>query len=411
MTAARTLMVENYDVIRFPLKSIFVFGCYTAKQVKTVMGIDESTYKANVQRLASVLEKKYLRENKVKSSKILSIDYDRFDNIANLIISTFRIKRSTLKMMIVDITILQVLAMEDKSMKNMDLWTYFQEDVSRSTIYDRLEVLCKLGYVRNINGMYHINDDILAGISQESLHEFHQLMYLFRHILPISSLGHRVQEAVRGVCRDKCAVFQNDMFIFEDCFYWNMLDDEVLLTIMYAKEMGRGVSFYYHDPRFDISDKEVQSGFPYKVMINCNDYRQFLFLEQDGQLRVFRLDFISGIVMNDEAGTSGVHDIEACCSGFLPYDDMRTKKLVIDFCFDGADDLRERFFKEKGPGTIKKVADNKYVYEAELYDPIGLIPWIRSFGSHAVVRYSDEHTVRELIRDNWEDVINLYGKK
>ena len=41
MTAARTLMVENYDVIRFPLKSIFVFGCYTAKQAKTVMGIDE----------------------------------------------------------------------------------------------------------------------------------------------------------------------------------------------------------------------------------------------------------------------------------------------------------------------------------------------------------------------------------
>ena len=27
MTAARTLMVENYDVIRFPLKSIFVFVC------------------------------------------------------------------------------------------------------------------------------------------------------------------------------------------------------------------------------------------------------------------------------------------------------------------------------------------------------------------------------------------------
>ena len=75
--------------------------------------------------------------------------------------------------------------------------------------------------------------------------------------------------------------------------------------------------------------------------------------------------------------------------------DEENKKLVIDFCFDGADDLRERFFKEKGPGTIKKVADNKYVYEAELYDPIGLIPWIRSFGSHAVVRSSDEHTVRE----------------
>lgn len=414
MPVAKNLFVDKFDVIRYPLKCIFIFGCYTAKQVTRKLGIDESTYKANIQRLMSIMSNDYVYEGKLSKSKIVSIDYNRYDNIANLIISAFKLKGTTVNTISIDLCLLQLLSNE--AMTVPDMHSYFSAEIPISRLYDRIEELKILGLVEKKDQLCQLTPSIFEEISPENLEELHRILYIFRHIMPISSLYHTLQETIRHniFCQYGDEADQQDTFIFKDCFYWGMLDDEVLLASLYAKEQEKGVAFYYTYEKDGFMETEKVEGFPCKVMINKNDNRQYLFLEIGNRIKICRLDQISKIVISKVSGKAKEYDFSSCFSGFMNYEaenQFKTVKAVIDFHVE--DDtlwVLNRLYREKGNGSIEM--DGKYhaIYTADVIDPMGMIPWVRSFSYHAVVRKSTEHKLAEMVADSFKEMMNKYGK-
>jgi hypothetical protein len=50
-----------------------------------------------------------------------------------------------------------------------------------------------------------------------------------------------------------------------------------------------------------------------------------------------------------------------------------------------------------------------YLYTIDVSDYRELIPWVRSFGEHVRVMESNSHDLALLIKQDWEDMVKLYG--
>lgn len=511
-------MVLDFDTIRPILKYISVYGCYTAKQIAEEFDITEYQYKENLLRVFYSLNKKYLQKNKSGKSNIISVQYDRYDNIANLLIKAFKMKSTNKSSIDAYLMLIQALSGE----KEKDISQLFadvngdNDFFSKQSLIQYLDTLQRIGFVANpsresrdicrrigkietdykiaeelskahkqymkiLNRViekfdkwnvkkddpkysrlneawehkdmspffikdyrkktfkdsdeliyytdikcYKLQENILKSIYDENHHllnELNSYLYCYRHILPMSSLGHMVQDSLREFvsCEYGDTLTNKDHFIFKDCFYWKMLEDEVLLHILYAKKMCTNVSFRYIGKD---NNAEIVTGIPYKVLINDYDNRQYLFLKEAESLKVYRLDMIFGIVLysgkdmedNTEARILKEYPIELCRTGYLDYkaeNPFETVEIVVDFYFDENDNYKKhRMKQEKSNGIIEELDDNHYVYTARIIPAqlSALVPWLRTFGASAVVRKSEQHELYDLLKDSYERMMSNYAE-
>lgn len=467
MAKVDNYMVSNFDIIRAVLHSIATYGCYTPKQVTEKFQMSEASYKENLQRVFFALSNEYVKKNKFKKANIVSLNYDRYDNIANLLIRAFKMKTGTKMNIDIILKILQELgtcANNGRTILDLDNAINHEAQGRKTNLYLYLDELIELGMVNKYTAEgesfintpkkhlkydddelvlkerlhYRLSPNILENIYYSDanfLIELNRLLYMFRHIMPMSSIGHMTQETIQSFsqCNNGEELPRCDNFIFKDCFYWNMLDDEILLHILYAKEKQRGISFNYSDANGNCI---IVQGFPYKVMINDVDHRQYLFLEEiEGddnekktkRLNVYRLDKMEKISIHKKKkkendpwlnGISDEYPIEYCRKAYLlknSDDYFKKVDVYIDFYIMDDESMHQlyRLKKEKDYGELDQINDKHWVYSTPIVaDQISaLVPWIRSFGKCMVVRLSGEHDLRERVIDSYMEMMENYEEE
>lgn len=427
--------VDKYDTIRFFLKIIYIFGCYNEKQLIKKMNICSKNYKNEIKRLQFYLDNKYLVQERLNKRNVTSIKTDYHDNITNLLIDSYKLKtfipNTDLKLHFLFMEILYKLQQSGHNVvtinelageiKDLALDFHAEAKINVSHFYERISKLVNLGILEEHTTKskssnprtYSLAPNVLEEFNTNELEEIHQLLYLFRNITPLSTLAYYIQDTLKNYIIFALGddIASKDFFIFKDCFQWNILNDEVLLHVIYAIENHHTIRFNYIN--FEKPEKRPPyEGTPLKILINLADNREYIYINIDDKLCVYRLDFMRDVEIILNITDFAAIDISKCWTGAINYppkNALETVTVVIDFFIENDSEsyIFQRLLKQKRHGCIKKISPLHWEYTIDVVDYISMIPWIRSFGNHAKVHESSEHDLAERIANSWRI---LYGK-
>ena len=431
--------VDKYDTIRFFLKIIYIFGCYNEKQLLEKMNICSKNYKNEIKRLHFFLNNEYLVQERLNKRNVTSIKTDYHNNIANLLISSYKIKtfiRNTdFKLHFLFLEILnkdslnnhRSLTINELAGEIKDLATDFKAEakINVTHFYERIKKLVNLGLLEEHKTIsstksnqsnaskYSLAPNILESLTSEEVNEIIQLLYLYRNITPLSSLAYFIQDTLKGYLTFALGddITAKDYFIFKDSYYWNILNDEVLLHILYAIEEKNKIRFNYINFEKP-EERPPYEGTPIKLLINLSDNREYVYIWIEDKLCIYRLDFMRDIEIIQQKIKVDAIDISKCWTGAINYppkDALATVAVIIDFYITDSSEfyIFQRLLRQKRHGHIKEISPLHWEYSIEVVDYISMIPWIRSFGYYAKVQKSAEHDLAERIEKSWR---KLYGK-
>ena len=71
--------------------------------------------------------------------------------------------------------------------------------------------------------------------------------------------------------------------------------------------------------------------------------------------------------------------------------------------------ILQRLEREKRCGTVTREGPELYKYEVQVYDPLEMIPWLRTFIGRIVSLHSDHPRLEKRFQADLEALFQLYG--
>lgn len=231
-------------------------------------------------------------------------------------------------------------------------------------------------------------------------------LQFFENIAPAGFLGYFIR-------RDSGTV--REVFAFRHVFLSHTLDDEVLIQLSEAIAGKKSIRFENYSSR---SKKfSLETVLPLKIAINVRHGRRFL-LAYNFRLRNFfsyRLDYINNVEALTECDAYGTRLKEL--EEKLPFSwgvslrkKARLEKVEMKLHIDEAteDYVLRRLKREGKNGTIERVADNTFIYRAEVFDTMEMVPWLRTFlGRIISIEGTNKPVIKQFIRDIYR-MVRMY---
>lgn len=423
--------IKDFDEIRSILKNICIFGCYGKEQLISMEHISDSKYDKDIRRIKYFINNSNRMENRIQRKKVLGLKYDRYDNIGNFLIKSYKIKTFSPQDINLYFFILQILSREQKELSINEIILIIQDEVlnesnddgiSYRMLRDKLEEMEIMGFVKSNQSSpvkYKLEENILQKFTLEEMNQLHQLLYFYRNVTPISVPAYFSQETIKNHLLyfqgDDCS--SKDIFLFKHIFLQNILNDEIIYIILNAQNNHNKIQFIYNDK----TEKKIIA-IPLKIILDCHFGRQYIFCyDVDlGKPQTYKINRISKVSALDDK--------------FIPCDYEKYFELVnkswsmtqineldnpmeetvilveIDFYIDDNKEyILKQLMSEKRQGIAKKVSENHWLFSIQVISPLEMIPWIRSFGEYAKVRRSEKHDLADRIEADWKEVLIEYG--
>lgn len=234
----------------------------------------------------------------------------------------------------------------------------------------------------------------------------------------------------------------NDIFRVKHSFPEFCLEDDILCQILEGIKEGVRMTFIFSS-NLRSENSNQMTGVPVRILASYRTGRRFVVLYDAGEKKrfnVLRLDQIKKV--SKAADTKSDED-----SGIRPYDDEKIRDnldrnlgYVWNASFSSGmkgsyrqkvemtihiDERMESYIparirKEGKNGTLTKLSDDTYIYEAAVFDVNEMFPWLRTFiGRIEDIRFyslnSEMEKTRELtqIRDRFfgdiDRLFDMYG--
>ncbi len=187
--------------------------------------------------------------------------------------------------------------------------------------------------------------------------------------MPLGVLGAYLTETTE---RDPIRIAFKHHYIFP------ALDAEILEVMLTGIEEKREV-------RLTFPDKEEKIVFPWKIYISTETGRQYLLGLTDGRPTFLRLDRVETAKLGDVDEKAAVK--EEILAGKLPHlwgvsgGDWETVyhvEMVVRL-ESSESFVIDRMQREKRCGRVSLVSPGLWKYEADVYDPLEMLPWLRTF--------------------------------
>ena len=309
------LFTESYEIIRRTLRELFVYGCYDSSIGAERQKISGRKYSDELKRI------RYFWSKQISSKRLSGkkINFFRFNlDDENYLLRSYQIHSFAPQDLNLYIYLLQILSNE-KSYGVMELIDevrfYFPFENELAGIFypmmsRKLEEMAAAGLlIRQGKSSYKLATDIFENFSSDELRHLYKILFLYREILPLSSVGYQVQKVLGDYLRlsrgeedlpDSC-------FWFEDIFYQSVLNDEIFYKLIVALEQQRRIAFI-------LPNRIVKNAIPRKIIFDCQYGRQYLAGEIDGQKFFWRLDNISHVRLLEKFDAENFSD-----KNFLQY--------------------------------------------------------------------------------------------
>jgi DNA-binding transcriptional ArsR family regulator len=273
--------------------------------------------------------------------------------------------------------------------------------IDESTLRKKLKEYTELGLLRKIRrGKETLYQRAEDDIARESLRD---AITFFSETAPIGAIG--------SFLSDKCGT--NDVFSFKHRYVLFALDQDVTAECLDAIHK-------HYRLELEILTRKSKSKricvVPLKIFISTQSGRQYLAAHSFSNRKTvfFRLDTITrvkqleeeprfiemmDVLSEDEPYIWGV----SCGHYHKEHIEMRLKVNKSDI------HIVHRLEREKRCGSVTRTADDEWLFSADVYDSMELMPWIRTFIGRIVTLECSNKDVERCFREDLEAMSAMYG--
>lgn len=396
--------VKHYDMIRKVLRQYYIVGLSSKTKEKS-----QRDYNNKVRRVRNFVDEEFLQHDNINKIKYNRFYIENYTRAHNFLYDSYLIKNVDVEELKAYFLILQSLNKYDE-IKNSELMKEVcelisDEDLIYKVDFDQFtervkEKIVKLGIInkrkKGRDTILSITNDILEDFSEQEIIEIMNAISFYSNVAIISEPGYSsidvMSDYLWGDRAFKCDF--ESAFSFKQNFLSRILDDEVISLIGEAIKAKKTLKFSYNGKYIEAIPKEIVTEYSYG--------RQYLIAKdlKYNNYSKYRIDKINECKI-------GKKYIEKSNN----LSKQNSKILVeIDFYIDEREEyyIVERI-KREGDGDLKKITQNHFLYSVEIEDTMSILPWIRSFGTIAKVRPSDNHSLDKKIRQEFEELLAKYG--
>lgn len=169
-------------------------------------------------------------------------------------------------------------------------------------------------------------------------------------------------------------------FRFKHHYILNALDSEVLCDLFLAMGENRLVTIRQNTRSYEV--------LPLKIYISTQTGRQYVLGQSEGRFRFFRLDLIDSVKSGksvEEAPTDSLQAFQQKVWGVATKAGLETEHLELVIHAEPQEGyVVQRLHREKRCGTVTELGGGNWRFEADVFDAVELLPWIRTFTGRIV---------------------------
>ena len=397
--------VKHYDKIRKVLRQYYIVGLCSKTTEKS-----QRDYNNRIRRVRNFIDEEFLQHDNINKIKYNRFYIENYTKAHNFLYDSYLIKNVDVNELKVYFLILQKLnevgeVKNSKLMKDVLGLVYQKDIISDNKDFEQFtervkEKMVSLGIIdkrkKGRDTILSIKKDIFEDFSNQEIIEIMNAISFYSNVAIISEPGYSALDVMKDYLLGE-RVFKYDFestFSFKQNFLSRILDDEVISLIGESIKVQKTLKFFYNGKNIEVLPKEIVTEYSYG--------RQYLIAKdlKYNNYSKYRVDKINEC----KIGKKYIHEPSILSK-------EKNKILVeIDFYIDEQnEDYLVKRIKKEGDGQLERLAENHFLYFVEIEDTMSILPWIRSFGTVAKVRPSNNHSLDKKIRLEYEELLEKYG--
>lgn len=198
---------------------------------------------------------------------------------------------------------------------------------------------------------------------------------------------------------------QPGYFRFKHHYILNALDSEVLCDLFLAMGENALVTIRQNTRSYEL--------LPLKIYISTQTGRQYVLGHSEGRFRFFRLDLIDSVKSGEsveEAPTDSLRAFQSKVWGVATKAGTETEHLELVIHAEPEESyVVQRLHREKRCGTVTELGGGNWRFEADVFDAVELLPWIRTFTGRIVSLKSTNPEVEKRFYGDLAAMRAMYG--
>lgn len=400
--------VKHYDMIRNVMRQCYIAGLSSKTAEKSTRD-----YSNKIRRVRNFIDEEFLQYDNINKIKYNRFYVENYTKAHNFLYDSYLIKNINVDELKVYFLILQTLNKFDE-IKNSRLIKEISELISfKEVLSDKKdndeadqfverikEKMVSIGLIskrkEGRDTILNIQKDIFEDFSENEIIEIINAISFYSNVAIISEPGYSLFDVMKDYLYGE-RYFKYDFessFSFKQNFLSKILDDEVISLIGESIKEKKTLIFFYKGKKLEVIAKEIVTEYLYG--------RQYLVAKdlKFNNCSKFRIDKINECKIGKKYTDKD----------FSVSKEKKITLVEIDFYID---EENEYYFIERiereGEGQLEKLTSNHYLYSIETEDTMTILPWIRTFGTVAKVRPSNNHSLDKKIRQEYEELLKKYG--
>ena len=194
-------------------------------------------------------------------------------------------------------------------------------------------------------------------------------------------------------------------FRFKHHYILNALDSEVLCDLFLAMGENALVTIRQNTRSFEL--------LPLKIYISTQTGRQYVLGQSEGRFRFFRLDLIDSVKSGEPVDAQPTEELLAFQSkvwGVATNAELATEHIELVIHSEPEESyVVQRLHREKRCGTVTELDGGNWRFEADVFDAVELLPWIRTFTGRIVFLKSANPEVEKRFYGDLAAMEAMYG--
>ena len=369
--------VKTLKQLRTLVRDCYIFG-YRSRKDFSKLGFSGRSQDDYRRKLENCLEYHYF-EPSYRKTKQLRLKSDIYHHSYNYLIDTFYVSTITNNFYTLLVTLQVLLSASNPLTKNEcwdklgELYPDYSETIewNTSTLNRVLDELVDYGWVRKStrknNDEFTLSNSFLDDLSLSEITELYNAVNFYKNVSFLISPGYFLTQTLENYALSKYGkeLDKKDLFQYRHHNLSRIMDDQQLFTIMKAIKCGNLLTYKKS------SGKDTHTIFPAYVKTTYPYNRQSIVSNNGNEVSIYTLESLEIKKSTPENENTQKRKPRHCLELIFTFLDTDDEKEVIH--------IKNRIRSEASWMKCASMTDEKWIYTANVSDPLQYAPWIRTF--------------------------------
>ncbi len=239
-----------------------------------------------------------------------------------------------------------------------------------------------------------------------------ELITFFSEEIPLGVVGNYIMDN---------SDIKNSIFTRKHSYLVHTLDDEIMMSLLDAVE--NKYETVISCAGIKKGTKYEENGVPLKIRSSVSNGRNYVIMYSFVRKRLIsvRIDSIQSVkilqVCDDYDTYYGYYERNACHIWGASCGEKRkfgqTEHIHMEILFDEKSEhfIYERLMRECRNGTVAKISEGRYAFDAEVFDANEIMPWVKTFLGRIAVFESTNPELNKKLKSDLDRLMMIYGGK